>query len=264
MTTSLCANIDTLAMAYLDDELADEELRELELHLRECADCRALVDGERESLAELRRRLAPPPAPDLLRARLRVDLDREDAEAARADRRERVRGWLLPGFATTVAAAALMLFVASKSGMLGDPERADVTAAVVTQQMSRPQVSDTVRPVVGGAIAQASVDKVASWHSELHGRDVVHQLYQVTHSWGGRVVVQVSVFNARGWQIESGEAVRIGGRDLWVVSARGRMAVVHRGPDDLGYVFTSDVGARELLQVIAEHGLIDRVDARLR
>ena len=38
---SLCESIDTLSMAYLDDELAAEERRELELHLHRCASCRA-------------------------------------------------------------------------------------------------------------------------------------------------------------------------------------------------------------------------------
>ena len=40
---SLCESIDTLAMAYLDDELASEERRELETHLHDCNACRAEV-----------------------------------------------------------------------------------------------------------------------------------------------------------------------------------------------------------------------------
>ena len=44
---SLCASIDTLSMAYLDDELAAEERRELELHLVDCASCKQHLDGER-------------------------------------------------------------------------------------------------------------------------------------------------------------------------------------------------------------------------
>ena len=44
---SLCESIDTLAMAYLDDELASEERRELDTHLTECVSCRAEIDGAR-------------------------------------------------------------------------------------------------------------------------------------------------------------------------------------------------------------------------
>ncbi len=61
---SLCTSIDTLAMAYLDDELAGEERRELELHLHDCATCRKHVDSESEELGVLRGKLAAPPAPD--------------------------------------------------------------------------------------------------------------------------------------------------------------------------------------------------------
>ena len=55
--TKLCDSIDTLAMAYLDDELADAELRDLELHLLDCGACRALVDTERQVMDGLRRQL---------------------------------------------------------------------------------------------------------------------------------------------------------------------------------------------------------------
>ena len=55
---SLCDSIDTLSMAYLDDELAAEERRELELHLTECTSCRAHLDGERAEQATLHRALS--------------------------------------------------------------------------------------------------------------------------------------------------------------------------------------------------------------
>ena len=60
---SLCQSIDTLAMAYLDDELVSEERRELELHLLSCATCKHHVESERAEIALVRRALAPPPAP---------------------------------------------------------------------------------------------------------------------------------------------------------------------------------------------------------
>ena len=62
---SLCPNIETLAMAYLDDELVAEERRELELHILDCGSCRAHVDHERAEIASLRQALVAPPAPDL-------------------------------------------------------------------------------------------------------------------------------------------------------------------------------------------------------
>ena len=80
---SLCESIDTLAMAYLDDELAGEERHELEAHLTECAACRAHLDGERIDQQLLRRALVAPPAPDLLRAKIGRALDAEDRAALR-------------------------------------------------------------------------------------------------------------------------------------------------------------------------------------
>ena len=44
---TLCESIDTLAMAFLDGELATEEKHELETHLTECPSCRSEVDAAR-------------------------------------------------------------------------------------------------------------------------------------------------------------------------------------------------------------------------
>src|SRR5262245_65796919 len=91
---SLCNSIDTLAMAFLDDELAAEERRELELHLLDCASCRQHVDGERADISLVRKALVAPPASAMLKARIARALDDEDAQAARRERR-RWSQWVL-------------------------------------------------------------------------------------------------------------------------------------------------------------------------
>ena len=94
---SLCESIDTLAMAYLDDELAAEERHELEPHLTECAACR---DAPR---ARTRR-----PQHDRARARgaacarhaARADRPRARRAGTRSRRRSSAgagRQYLLPG-----------------------------------------------------------------------------------------------------------------------------------------------------------------------
>src|SRR5258706_14037565 len=103
---SLCQGIDTLSMAFLDDELAGEERRELELHLLDCPSCRDHVDGERADLELVRKALVAPPAPALLKARIARALDAEDAAAVRSVRR-RWSQWMLPGSAIFAAAAAI-------------------------------------------------------------------------------------------------------------------------------------------------------------
>src|SRR4030095_15282191 len=107
---SLCNSIDTLSMAFLDDELAAEERRELELHLLDCASCRHHVEGERADLELVRKALVAPPAPALLKARIARALGAEGAAAVHRERR-RWSQWLLPGSAMLAAATAILVFV---------------------------------------------------------------------------------------------------------------------------------------------------------
>ncbi|KAB2892513.1 MAG: zf-HC2 domain-containing protein, partial [Kofleriaceae bacterium] len=60
----LCDSIETLAMALHDGELAGDELRDVELHLTECAPCREHCEREGAAISGLRRKLAPPPTPE--------------------------------------------------------------------------------------------------------------------------------------------------------------------------------------------------------
>src|SRR5262245_16667690 len=113
--TKLCDTIDTLAMVYLDDELDAAEQRELELHLHDCAECRDHIAAERTSRVKLRALLAPPPTPDMLRARINGSLDREDRATAVAGRSKLLRKMLLPGAALAAAAAALVFVVVGPS-----------------------------------------------------------------------------------------------------------------------------------------------------
>ena len=107
----LCDDIDTLSMMLCDGELADQELRDVELHLIDCDACRAHVEKDRGFLGELRQRMAPPRAPELVRQRLGRALDEVDRKA-----RPTWRALALPGVATLAAAAALVVFAVSGDG----------------------------------------------------------------------------------------------------------------------------------------------------
>jgi anti-sigma factor RsiW len=132
---SLCQSIDTLSMAFLDDELAAEERRELELHLLDCASCRHHVEGERADIDLVRRALVAPPASALLKVRIARALDAEDVAAARRERR-RWSQWLLPGSAMAAAAAAILVFVGV--GMPGPGKGSAVIGDVARQQTHPP------------------------------------------------------------------------------------------------------------------------------
>ena len=111
----LCDSIETLAMTFLDGELAGGDARELELHLVECGPCRGHLDQAAGEHARRRQRLAPPPTPELLRARVLRALDDEDRQQRRP-----LTTWLLPGGAALAAVAALAVFVGLPRGKVAD------------------------------------------------------------------------------------------------------------------------------------------------
>ena len=257
--TSLCNSIDTLSMAYLDDELADEELRDFELHLIDCAACRGRLETERDALAELRRQLAPPPTPDVVRARLVASLDAEDARTTREDRRQRTAGWFLPGAATFAAVAALALFAWSR---VPSPPPDSVASDVVRTQMQSPRVALPV--MAGDGPVQDRIDMVATSRARFRDRDVIHQLYWV-RELAGEHTIQASVFDARGLRVELGQRVVENGLVLWVVEVRGQWLVLHRTHDGAGIGFSSaDLPPERLVNEIVRYGLVEQVGLNLQ
>lgn len=258
--TSICSSIDTLAMTYLDDELADEELRDFEMHMIDCAACRTRVDAERDALADLRRKLAPPPTPDLMRARLVATLDGEDARTSHEGRRSRVSGWLLPGAASFAAIAALALFAWSRV-----PEKVpeSVASDVARTQLQSPRIALPV--IAGEGPVQDRIDLVATSRSQLRDRDVFQQLYWVRERAGDHTI-QASVFDARGLEFEGGERVNANGLVLWVHEVLdGKWVVLHRTRDGVGIGFSSpDLPPEQLVNEIVGYGLVERVSQNLQ
>lgn len=271
--TKHCDSIETLAMTHLDGELADEELRDFELHLLACGGCRDRVDGERAALTELRRRLAPPPAPDLLRARISRALDDEDRTASAAARKQRLASWLLPGAASIAAAAALVVFVTMRPPVAGDVPVAqvavnqhmrgaplEVTGAATTPwihrnygaQVEPPRFADSMVRVAGARL------------TDVMGRKALQIFYDVTSGAGARYGLQTLMFEATGVELP-GERIVVGGRELLVVEHRGYHVVSFRDVDGLAYVFTStDLGRAQLVDMVVNSNLVMRVQERWR
>ncbi len=258
LSADICASIDTLAMTYLDDELADEELRDLELHLRDCGSCRDKVAHERSALAGLRRQLVAPPAPDVVRARLAAALDAEDA----AGDRSWLTSWLLPGAASLVAAAALLLF------FVGGPPAQPSPGSEVVAGLVRERQPQAVRPV-SPDLQQPVVDRAAAtWKSEVRGRDVTHMLFQIRTSWGDEIEIQGSVLDARGLEMcgDRVERVEIRGVSMCAAQIEGKPIIVHQDARGVAFVFSSrswGLGARELASAVVEYRLVELVGARL-
>jgi anti-sigma factor RsiW len=258
--SQVCDSIDTLSMSYLDQELAPEEKRELELHLLECAACRNHVQEERQEVEMLRQRLATPPTPDLVRVKVTRMLDREDAQVRRSMLRERVGRWLLPGTSIAVAAAALLVFAFLRTpqsssqfgrGLVRQQQEPMQVTGAATQPWLEQQIAGTVVPrfdgieLVGGRIAQ------------IDDRAVAQLVYQVGPQ---QFQLEAYLFRARGIDLEVGRSVQTySGRMLHVSSVDGVPAISYVDENRVAYVFMSrDLSERALLSVVLNSELIDR------
>jgi len=271
---SLCQSIDTLAMAFLDDELAAEERRELELHLLDCASCRHHVDGERADLELVRKALVAPPAPALLKARIARALDAEDAAAVRSERR-RWSQWLLPGSAILAAAAAILVFVGV--GTPGARDGSAVTLDVAKQQThalplevqgasTGPWLRQNFAPVEpprftepGNALLGARL-----LPNGIANHDAALLQYLVAIGDNRVTLTAIVLKDLRGDELSGGQAYQVGDLVLRVHDANGMPVVTYADPvDHVGYVFVSErLTAEELIRLVMSTDLMARAQQR--
>lgn len=271
---SLCQSIDTLAMAYLDDELVAEERRELELHVLDCAPCRHHVEAERAELAHLRKALAAPPAPDLFKARLARALDDEDRTAAKTSRQRSLSSigrWLLPGSAMAVAAVAIFAFVAIRP-----PEAAQRSGAVakeVVRQQTRtmplevqgagtgPWLRANFAPIEPPTFrtARHEIRLLGARLTAVSGHNAAQLRYLVTSGGNQFTLTAVVIDDLRNDELTGGTPVKFGDRTLHVHDANGMPAVTYVDEHHMGYAFASDrLTAQELLELVVSSDLIGR------
>jgi anti-sigma factor RsiW len=265
---SLCTSIDTLAMAYLDDELAGEERRELELHLHDCPACRKHVDTEREELGMLRGKLAAPPASDLLRMRISKALDGEDAVAVRAQRR-RWSAYLLPGSAIAAAAAALILVVAVRPPK---PEQVGAAAQEAVRQHTRsmplevqgastgPWLREHFTPSVEPPQFTApGIRLVGARLTAVNGHDGAQLAYDLFDGHTHVGLAAIVIRDAQPAELSGGDEIQVGPRTLHVMESGGQVAVTFLDSDHTGYAFLSDhLTSQQLVQLVVSTDLIGR------
>lgn len=261
---SLCTSIDTLSMAYLDDELAGEERRELELHLLECGACRAHLDGEKADLALVRGALAAPPMPDMVRARLAKALDSEDVAQKQPSRWMR---YLLPGSAMIAAAAALAVFVAV---------RPNNSVSETTHEAARQQIRNKPLEVQGAStgpwlrqhfaptveLPQFNAEPVqllGARLTEVNGHDAALLQYKVSLDDAPLRLSAVVVQGLGRDELSGGQAIEVGDRVLHLIDIEGSPAVTFVDPNSTGYVFMAErLTANELVRLVVSSNLIDR------
>jgi anti-sigma factor RsiW len=268
---SLCSSIDTLSMAFLDDELAPEERRELELHLIDCPSCKQHVEGERADLAMLRGALVAPPAPELLKARIARALDAEDVQETRAVRR-RWSQWVLPGTAMLAAAAAIAVFVGVRPS--GDSRIA--TESVKQQNRSLPLevqgastgpwLRQNFAPVEPPQFTEPGIQLIGGrlLPNGIANHDAAMLQYLVDFGAERLSLTAVVLKDVRGDALTDGQVYQVGGLVLRLHDAYGMPAVTYVDPvDHVGYVFTSEhMTPDELLGLVVRTDLIVRAQQR--
>lgn len=247
----LCDDIDLLAMMLCDGELADQELRDVELHLLECAACRAHAERERQVLGELRGRLAAPAAPELLRARINRALD----DADRARRRGAWRRWVLPGTAAAAAAAALALF--ALSGDAGQqptaPGRGKATLAAMPGGMRQVQA--------GGGATGTTISDVTFrlTGTESYGRDAVAMHYAIVAD-GTTYDLRVVIHDANALEVDPRARRVVGGYEVWDSALADAGLVVRDGARALRMSSTT-LTVADLKQLIGGTSIVARIGA---
>ena len=274
----LCQSIDTLAMAFLDDELAPEERRELELHLIECAGCRLHVDTERGELKILRKALAPPPAPDTVKARLAIALDNAEREELRVTRRHTrsvVGRWLLPGAAMLAASAAIFAFVMIRPAAA--PQTAAVAREVVRQQArtlplevrgasTGPWLRENFAAIeppqfrAPPSSPRLDITLQGARLTAVNGHNAAQLRYVVTSGDSKFTLTAVVIDELSNDDLTGGVPIKVGDRTLHIHDANGIPAVTYVDENKMGYAFASDrLSSQELLELVVSSDLIGRV-----
>jgi anti-sigma factor RsiW len=265
---SLCQSIDTLAMAYLDDELVAEERRELELHLLDCQACKKHMESERADISVVRKALIAPPAPDLLKARITRALDLEDREYARVQRRKWTQ-WMLPGSAMMVGAAAIMMFVFMK------PQAATTSAGSVAQEAVRqqsrsmpmevqgastgPWLREHFRPIEPPRFTEPGITLVGARLTSVAGHEAALLKYVVSVGDNQFTLTTVLIDGIRPEQLSGGQAIKVGDRTLHVHDANGIPAITYVDQKGMGYTFAAErLSPQELLELVVSSALIGR------
>ena len=276
---SLCESIDTLAMAYLDGELAPEEKRELELHVVDCGDCKKHLEAERADQAMLRAALAPPPAPDIVKARIARALDQEDARIAGANKqaaRSRLGKWLLPGSALAAAAAALALFVGAGVGSTSKSTAPTVAKEVVRQQTrslplevqgasTGPWLRQNFAAVEPPQFTDPGIQLIGARATAVAGHDAALLRYLVNVGVNRVSLTAVLIADMRGDELSNGQPVKIGNLTFRIHDADGQPAISFIDQNHVGYVFTSErMSMQELIELVTTSDLIARSQQQIR
>jgi anti-sigma factor RsiW len=264
-----CRDIQPLFGAYLDGELTEREIEDIDSHGETCADCAQALREEAVFLTRIKKELATPPAPEDFKKRLAQKLDGVDREVKTAVRRQRI-AWALPGGSALAAAAALVLFVVSKTSGIGGMQSASITQDVVTQRFeqpapvvrtgSRPELTRVAQdqvhiPIRPPRFAHSGVELKGIYTSNVQGRNAAVFVYDFVRG-GKHSAVYMYAFDARGLDFRTSESRILDGRELFLSEIRGMGTVSYKDEQQVGYVFMSDMSPNELEELVRHSDLL--------
>ncbi len=269
---SLCESIDTLAMAYLDGELANEERHELDMHLTECTSCRVGIDGARADQSLIQTALVAPRVTDTMRMRMVKALDEADKvtsiEIVKKQRRK-FSQFVLPGSAILAAAAAIAVFVGVNVKSGTQPVAGSIARAGVRQQ-TRALPLEVEGPRTGNWVRQfASVNppQVSQTGSQLlgarmlpngvNGHDGTLLSYDIVVNSQHVVMSVLVIQDVRPDELSEGEEIDVNGRTVRVIKSDGHTAVTTLDADHRGYMFMSDeLSLEDLIALVGRTSLV--------
>jgi len=244
-----CPKSEAFVHAFVDGELAGLEREEFERHLRDCAACAGTARLQARFRAAVRVSLPRPPVPESLRRRLDAAIGAAPAPA---------RGWsrmpyprLIPAAAAAVLLVVITFTVRGRSWVLGFAE----------DSFHRPVPMDVLGP---------DCAHVASWFRDkvdfpmkappfgcgvkcqggrlmnVRERPAAYLVMQKTDG----SVVKVLMFDARHEPIEAPRRMRVNNREIYYDEAPGLVSAAYRDPGGLGYVVTSDMKQKDLVELV--------------
>lgn len=132
-----CDDVRTAVYVYLDDEFSEGDSEVYAAHLESCESCRAFVERESRFLTDLRDKLAAPPMPEDVRARILDKMTEVGAlQGPQAPSNDNTWSWV--GVPLAIAAGVLLTLSWWPSPDTMGVERPTVRHAVAAHQSGLP------------------------------------------------------------------------------------------------------------------------------
>lgn len=280
--SNTCTDVQATLSTYLDGELETVDLREFESHVSDCADCQSQLETADRAHSAMRVHLQnTPKAPDLLRKRLSLALDQEDQARQKVQRRQ-LLAWSLPAAASALAVAALALFIYTDINARSEAPAATVAeSSQVTRDAARQHLQERPLMVAGdrGSVARSAASylnhpvsaprfsstkvRLLGWTpAQLGGKQSATFVYEVIDRTGRH---EMNVHAVKRSEIDVSKQAKLkldGGAELWADSAFGFNTVTYVGTDSIAYVFSSDMSARALVDLVTNTDIVNVLSQR--